>query len=307
MIHNALIAEINRLTADVESLDSESQRLQYAINRSDTAIIDEMLLTRDVTELKKLEDACQALQAAGDKHSELLQQIVSGVAPLQALVDALEGPAKHKEAKRVWELADVFNKMPLSERSVLHHLGDLEAFCVRVQVALQRRERERMEENVSKRRLTSDGKDNHGEEAEDDEGAEQFGAEKDVQPPVASKQRVVAVAASAKAPSPQLKISIPDIRDDDDAYFGDCADTPMESNVLRTHVLQARQRRGTLASASQVDAAGVAPPPAPLSPSRVANPAAAAATPKSIPNSKPNSSKSKFTPPKSYNSAGAAR
>jgi hypothetical protein len=101
---------------------------------------------------------------------------------------------------------------------VLHHLGDLEAFCVRVQVALQRRERERMEENVSKRRLTSDGKDNHGEEAEDDEGAEQFGAEKDVQPAVASKQRVVAVAASAKAPSPQLKISIPDIRDDDDAY-----------------------------------------------------------------------------------------
>ncbi len=49
-------------------------------------------------------------------------EIVSGVEPLQALVDSLEGPAKHKEAKRVWELADVFNKMPLSERSVRSHL-----------------------------------------------------------------------------------------------------------------------------------------------------------------------------------------
>jgi hypothetical protein len=75
-----------------------------------------------------------------------------------------------------------------------------------------------MEQNVSKRRLTTDGKDNDGEEAEDDEAAEQFGAEKDVQPAAASKQRVVAAAASAKAPVPQMKISIPDIRDDDDAY-----------------------------------------------------------------------------------------
>ena len=101
---------------------------------------------------------------------------------------------------------------------VLHHLGNLEAFCVRVQVALQRRDRERMEQSVSKRRLTTDGKDNDGEEAEDDEAAEQFGAEKDLQPAVAGKQRVVAVAASIKTPAPQMKISIPDIRDDDDAY-----------------------------------------------------------------------------------------
>jgi hypothetical protein len=69
-------SEINRLSADVESLDSEAQRLQSAINRSDTAIIEEILRDRDVTELKKTEEACQALQAAGDKHSELLQQVV---------------------------------------------------------------------------------------------------------------------------------------------------------------------------------------------------------------------------------------
>ena len=68
-------SEINRLSADVESLDSEAQRLQSAINRSDTANIEEMLSARDVTELKKTEEACQALQAAGDKHSELLQQV----------------------------------------------------------------------------------------------------------------------------------------------------------------------------------------------------------------------------------------
>ncbi len=69
-------SEINRLSTDVESLDSEAQRLQSAINRSDTAIIEEILRDRDVTELKKTEEAGQALQAAGDKHSELLQQVV---------------------------------------------------------------------------------------------------------------------------------------------------------------------------------------------------------------------------------------
>jgi hypothetical protein len=125
---------------------------------------------------------------------------------------------------------------------VMQHLADLESFCTRVQVLLQQRERRKLEETfVSKRSNTLDGKDGD-EDVVGDELGEEFGAEKGAKP-VAEVKSAAAAATAAKAPLTTVTISVPNIRDDDDSYFGDEVDVPVELHVLRSQVMKARHRR----------------------------------------------------------------
>lgn len=125
---------------------------------------------------------------------------------------------------------------------MLQHLADLESFCTRVQVLLQQRERRKLEETfVSKRSNTLDGKDGD-EDVVGDEQGEEFGAEKGAKP-VAEVKSAAAAATAAKAPLTTVTISVPNIRDDDDSYFGDEVDVPVELHVLRSQVMKARHRR----------------------------------------------------------------
>ena len=124
----------------------------------------------------------------------------------------------------------------------MQHLADLESFCTRVQVLLQQRERRKLEETfVSKRSNTLDGKDGD-EDVVGDEQGEEFGAEKGAKP-VAEVKSAAAAATAAKAPLTTVTISVPNIRDDDDSYFGDEVDVPVELHALRSQVMKARQRR----------------------------------------------------------------
>ena len=45
-------------------------------------------------------------------------KVVAGIEPVEALVQAVEGPDKSNDGRRVWQLADLYRKLPLSERSV---------------------------------------------------------------------------------------------------------------------------------------------------------------------------------------------
>ncbi len=45
-------------------------------------------------------------------------KVVAGIEPVEALVQALEGPEKSNDGRPAWQLADLFKKLPLSERSV---------------------------------------------------------------------------------------------------------------------------------------------------------------------------------------------
>lgn len=130
---------------------------------------------------------------------------------------------------------------------VLQHLADVESFCTRLQVLLQHRERPPLEHAAAKRGGSEDGDD---DDAVENEQGEAFDAEKGSKP-VAAGKLVAAAASTAKCPAPVLAISIPDIRDDDDFYFGDEADAPVELSFLRSQVMKSRGRRA-VASAAQV-------------------------------------------------------
>jgi hypothetical protein len=140
---------------------------------------------------------------------------------------------------------------------VLQHLGDLESFCTRVQVVLQQEERQKIEALTAKRRATSDG----GGEGEEDEGGDKDAGEaggdvidagREVRTSAAIKSSKVAANAPVKAVPAPPAISLPDIRDDDDAYFGDAADVPMELSALRLQVKHMRPRRHDAAHVVQV-------------------------------------------------------
>lgn len=124
---------------------------------------------------------------------------------------------------------------------VLQHLADLESFCTRVQVLLQQQERRKLEETfVSKRSNTLDGKDGD-EDVVGDEQGEEVGADKGAK--LAAQVKSAAAAATiAKAPLTTVAINAPNIRDDDDSYFGDDVDVPVELHVLRSQVMKARHR-----------------------------------------------------------------
>ena len=69
-------------------------------------------------------------------------------------------------------------------------------------------------------------------------------AGKEVQSSAAIKSGKVAAKAPVKAVPEAPTISFPDIRDDDDAYFGDEADVPMDLSVLRLQAkLYAKPKR----------------------------------------------------------------
>ncbi len=125
---------------------------------------------------------------------------------------------------------------------MLHHLGDLELFCLRVQVAMQRQERkEEAEGGAGKRKQTVDERCEGEPWGQDDDGCERDAREAGV-----SKSAALSAAAAVKAPVPVLKISVPDIRDDEDIFFGEDVDSPMEFDKLRSRVKQLRQRRPAL-------------------------------------------------------------
>jgi hypothetical protein len=139
---------------------------------------------------------------------------------------------------------------------VLQHLGDLESFCTRVQVVLQQEERKKIETLTAKRRVTTDG----GGDGEDDEGGDKDATEagdvidagREVRSSAAIKSSKVAGNAPVKAVPEPPTISLPDIRDDDDAYFGDAVDVPMELSALRLQVKHARPRRRDVVHVAQV-------------------------------------------------------
>jgi hypothetical protein len=139
---------------------------------------------------------------------------------------------------------------------VLQHLGDLESFCTRVQVVLQQEERKKVESITAKRRTTSDGGGEGEEEEPGDKDATEVGevnyAGKEVQSSAAINSSKVAANAPVKVVPELPAIILPDIRDDDDAYFGDAAEVPMELSALRQQVKHARQRRPALAHVVQV-------------------------------------------------------
>jgi hypothetical protein len=129
----------------------------------------------------------------------------------------------------------------------MRHLGELESFCTRVQVAVQMQQVESAKANAVKHRQAADEKRDDREDAPDDDGnsGDKFGAQKDAVSGAASNARDAA-AASSRVPVLALKISIPDIHCDDDLLFGEDCDAPVELNVLRERVQKARERRATL-------------------------------------------------------------
>jgi hypothetical protein len=125
---------------------------------------------------------------------------------------------------------------------VLQHLADLESFCTRVQVLLQHREKEKLEVLAPKRSNSVDGKDGDEDDAEQHEVAEAFDSGKSART-VAAVKRAAAADETARSPPAVMAISVPDIRDDDDSYFGDEVDVPVELSTLRSQVMKARSRR----------------------------------------------------------------
>ena len=129
----------------------------------------------------------------------------------------------------------------------MQHLGELESFCTRVQVAVQVQQVEAAAKaNAVKYRQAADEKRDERDEGLDDDSisSEKIGAQKDALSAATSSARDA--AASSRAPVSALKISIPDIRCDDDLLFGEDCDAPVELNVLRERVQKARERRATL-------------------------------------------------------------
>ncbi len=132
---------------------------------------------------------------------------------------------------------------------MMQHLGELESFCTRVQVAVQVQQVETAKANAVKYRQAADEKRDERDEGPDDDSisSEKIGAQKDALSAATSSARdVYAAAASSRAPVLALKISIPDIRCDEDMLFGEDCDAPVELNVLRERVQKARERRATL-------------------------------------------------------------
>ncbi len=120
---------------------------------------------------------------------------------------------------------------------MLQHLAELESFCTRLQVLLQRREKQKLEAHDPMRRTSVGGKDSDDNDAveKDEEAAD---AEKEAKSTAAAKR--AAASAARKTPPAAISISAPDIRDDDDSYFGDEVDVPAELSTLRCRVIKGR-------------------------------------------------------------------
>jgi hypothetical protein len=121
---------------------------------------------------------------------------------------------------------------------VLQHLGDLESFCTRVQVVLQEQERRKFDSSASKskRSFTTDSVEFDDIEADESASEESLRTRQELRPVAVVKSSAVAAAANEKGSPASPAIAFPDIRDDEDFYFGGDPDLPIESNVLRSQM-----------------------------------------------------------------------
>jgi hypothetical protein len=233
---------------ELELLRGQWVQLHAAIERGDAGVVQAALRARDVSGLSRAEELCESLEVRGSRHEVLLQQLIAGLEPIERLVEALEGPESVQDGRLV-HLADVFRKSPLSERSVLQHLGDLESFCTRV--ALQHQEKDKGVQVESLGVVARRGTVDEDDAAEDDPSG---GAEAKQTATVKNDAKAAAAAATAaaaaKKAAPVLPLLyVPEIRDDYDDYFGEEADQPIATAVMRYHVrnVQTRRRLTTVA------------------------------------------------------------